>query len=85
MAQTAVVRARIDVDIKEQAEELFADIGISTSQAISILFRKAIQDGGIVVDLRRPSQRLKRAIGELEAGEGVYHEGVDSLMNELKS
>lgn len=53
MALDATVRARVDANLKKEVEEILAEIGLSTSQAI-VLFMKAIKrEGGIPFELKK--------------------------------
>ena len=43
----STVRFRIDNDIKSEADELFAKLGLSMSTAFNIFLRQTLRDGGI--------------------------------------
>jgi len=47
MAQTSLLQVRIDPSLKQQAEELFHEIGIDTASAVRMFFKQAIVFGGI--------------------------------------
>ena len=42
---------RTDKDVKEQAEQLFAELGLNMTTAINLFLRTAIRKHGIPVDL----------------------------------
>ena len=46
MAKTANLYARIEPDVKEQAEAILNALGISSSIAISIFYKQIILNGG---------------------------------------
>lgn len=46
MANTNVT-IRIDDELKAEADELFADLGLSLSGAISVFLRQCVREGGL--------------------------------------
>ena len=40
MSKTSVVRARIEPALKKEAEKVFAQLGLTTSEAIHLLYRQ---------------------------------------------
>ena len=79
MANTSTVYARIDTEIKENAEGILSQLGISTSSAIQMFYSQIILKKGIPFELRLPS-RKPTAIG------GVTREQLDAeLMKGIES
>ena len=79
MANTSAVYARIDTEIKENAEGILSQLGISTSSAIQMFYSQIILKRGIPFELRLPS-RKPTAIG------GVTREQLDAeLMKGIES
>lgn len=54
MSNTAVVYARVDNNLKVNAENILAKLGISPSNAIQMLYSKIILSKGMPFDLRLP-------------------------------
>ena len=78
MAKTANLYARIEPDIKEQAETILTALGIPASNAITMFYKQIILQSGIPFDVKLPATHLdfsklsKEEIDrELEKG---YHE-----------
>lgn len=69
MAKTAHINLRIDPATKQQAEDLFADFGISVTDAITVFLKTAIMEGGIPFQIKQPryNQETERAIAEARA------------------
>ncbi len=44
---TATINARIDADLKRDAENIFSQIGLSTSQAIRLFYKQTILEKGL--------------------------------------
>jgi len=70
MALDATVRARIDADLKEDVEKILSEIGLSTSQAITMFMKGISRERGIPMELKIPNDETLQAMKELENGEG---------------
>ena len=68
MANTSAVYARIDTDLKNNAEEILAKLGISPSSAIQMLYSQIIIRNGMPFDLKLPQAR-PTAIGGMSREE----------------
>lgn len=85
MYLSATVRARVDESLKVEAENIFHEIGLNTSQAINIFLKKVVAEHGIPFELKVPSNRLKGAMDEAKHSEGSFHDNIDDMMKDLKS
>lgn len=56
MANTSVVYARIDTTLKENAENILHQLGISPSSAIQMLYSQIVLTRGIPLNLHLPSE-----------------------------
>ncbi len=52
--KTETVRARIEPELKQNAEQIFSEIGITTSEAIKMFFKQVEISGGIPFALKAP-------------------------------
>lgn len=79
----------IDAEVKKQAQELFADLGLDLSTAINIYLKKALAEQGIPFEVSReiPNTVTAKAIADSENGNDVYgpFDSVDSLMEALNT
>ena len=79
----------IDADVKKQAQELFADLGLDLSTAINIYLKKAISEQGIPFNVTRetPHSVTAKAIADSENSNDVYgpFDSVDALMEALNA
>jgi len=57
MANTSAVYARIDTGLKENAESILSQLGISPSSAIQMLYSQIVLTKGIPFALRLPSEK----------------------------
>ena len=58
MAKSATVFARVEPEIKEQAEEILTELGIPMSNAVSLFLRQIVIQRGIPFSLRLPRRGL---------------------------
>lgn len=52
MSESSDLNIRIDTDIKEQAEHLFSQFGITITDAVNIFFHQSLNYGGIPFELK---------------------------------
>jgi DNA-damage-inducible protein J len=84
MAKTASVNARIEPAVKKKAERIFADIGISASDAVGMFYRQVVYRRGLPFDVRLPNATTVAALDELAHGKGeIFRGSTRKLFDEL--
>ena len=83
MPANAFVRARIAEDIKDQATAVLADMGLTVSDAVRILLTRTAKDKVFPIDLKTPNATTRKAMAELDAGQGKRFDSVDALFKDL--
>ena len=68
MALDATVRARIDMDLKQDVEKILSEIGLSTSQAITMFMKGIKRERGIPFELKIPNEETLEAMREIDEG-----------------
>jgi len=68
MANTSAVYARIDSGLKENAEQILSQLGISPSGAIQMLYSQIVLTRGIPFEIKLPAAKPK-AIGGMSREE----------------
>ena len=65
---TTNVSIRMDTELKAQADELFAELGMNLSTAFNIFVRQSLREGGIPFEIRtdRPNKDTIAAMLEAE-------------------
>lgn len=56
MNKTLTVHTRVTPDIKEQADRIFASLGLTTSQAIMLFLTASVNHNGLPFELALPTQ-----------------------------
>lgn len=68
MAKTANLYARIEPDVKEQAENILSALGIPVSNAINMFYKQIILQRGIPFEMKLPQAKVVD-MGQLTAQE----------------
>jgi DNA-damage-inducible protein J len=66
MSKTAIVRARVEPELKAEAEAILKDIGLTLSDAINVLLRRVKSTKGFPVELRMPNAETLAAFKQAE-------------------
>ena len=88
---TTNINIRVDSDLKRAAEELFNDLGMSMSTAITIFLRSSVSNDGIPFEIRRtPNDTTREALAEyykMLRDPDAYksYDSFDELMEEVMS
>jgi DNA-damage-inducible protein J len=73
MSKTSVVRARVEPALKKDAEKVFAQLGLTTSEAIQLLFRQVALTRSLPFPLHLPNAETKKTLAASKRGLGVTH------------
>ena len=79
------VRARIDTRTKKRAAAALAAMGLSTSDAIRLLMLRVADERRLPFDVRAPNATTRKALAELETGQGTRFTRVDAIMADLNA
>ena len=71
MSKSAYIRARIEPDLKIQAEAIFSEFGVTATQVITMLYKQVSRKHEIPLDLSLPNKETAKAIEEARKGEGI--------------
>ncbi len=85
MAADAIVRARIDGQVKQEAAHVLAEMGLTVSDAIRLMLMRVAAEKALPFPVRMPNAETVAAMQELERGEGIRAENVDALMADLNA
>ena len=62
----ATVTARVDENVKKEAETLFKKMGLNMSTAMNLFLKKCILEQGIPFELKVPNKETLKAIQKTE-------------------
>ena len=87
---TTNINVRVDSELKQEAEELFNDLGLNMSSAINMFLRSAIMHDGIPFEIKRqiPNAETRAALNEYEEmrknpGQYKRYESFDDMLDEV--
>lgn len=70
MTKEAYINARVDKQLKARAEKVLAQLGISTTDAVTMLLHQIVLRRGLPFEVRIPNRETVSAMEELDAGKG---------------
>jgi len=85
MAANAVVRARIDGNIKEEATAVLAAMGLTPSDAFRILMTRVAREKALPFEPLVPNKETIKAMKEARKGKLKSFTSVDDLMADLNA
>ena len=71
MAKTAMIRARVEPELKREAEEYFSALGMSTTEAITLFYKQVTVHRGLPFAVRMPNDETIEALQQARDGEGL--------------
>lgn len=84
MAKTGMIRARMEPELKQEAEKIFSALGLSPTEAITLFYKQVTFYHGLPFTVRIPREETLEAIRQARSGEGlVEYNDVDELMTEF--
>lgn len=84
MSKSAMVRARVEPQLKERAEAMLDAMGLSATTAITLFYRQIIQRRALPFEVRIPKAATRRAMQAARSGRGVVSaDSMDDLLGKL--
>ena len=84
MSKTAMVRARVEPDLKHHAEGVFHRLGLNATQAITMFYRQVELRDGLPFDVVVPTATTRKTFENSEAGRDlVVCEDADDMFRKL--
>ena len=71
MAKTEMIRARVEPELKSQAEEVFSGLGLSPTAAITLFYRQVTLHNGLPFAVKVPNAETIAALRQARTGEGL--------------
>ena len=87
MAQSSMLHIRVDDEVKTQATEALAAMGLSMSDAVRIFLKRVVNDQAFPLELKVPNAETRAAMEEARAMMKAHQarfESTDALFDELE-
>ena len=83
MIKTTTVQSRIDPELKQNAEAILKQLGLTSSQAINAFYAQIVLVKGLPFDVKLPSHETMAALNELNQGKGQRYNSFDNLIDDI--
>ncbi len=83
MASNALVTTRINENIKHEASEVLATMGLTVSDAVRLMLTKVAKEKSLPFDLWQPNAETIAAMEEARKGNLETFDSLDDLMKAL--
>ena len=85
MAKTEMIRARVEPDLKVQAERVLRELGLSATDAITLFYKQVVLRQGVPFDLSVPNSETVDALRQTrEPDELTEYPSIDELKAALQ-
>ena len=68
MSKSAMVRARVEPELKDRAETIFHRLGLNATQAITLFYKQVELRGGLPFDVAIPTNTTRRTFDATDSG-----------------
>ena len=76
------VNVRIEPELKHDAEEILHEMGLSSADAVRILYHQICLRKGLPFEVKLPGAKSQSAIDELESGKGHKYSDLESILDD---
>ena len=84
MSKTSTVRARIKPDLKDSAEKVFRELGLNSTQAITLFYKQVELRHGLPFDIVIPTDSTRKTFEATDAGRNlIVCKDADELFEKL--
>ena len=87
MAHSTMLHVRVDEEIKTQASEALAAMGLTVSDAVRILLKRVVNDQAFPLELKVPNAQTRAALEEARAltkERAARFDSADALIDDLE-
>ena len=87
MANTTMLHVRVDEELKTQASEALAAMGLSVSDAVRILLTRVANDQAFPLELKVPNAQTRAAMRQARAmtkARAARFDSADALVDDLE-
>ncbi|MBL4901599.1 type II toxin-antitoxin system RelB/DinJ family antitoxin [Desulfocapsa sp. AH-315-G09] len=82
--KSATVRARIEPKLKEEVETLFHQLGLSTTEAITLFYNQVQLRKGLPFNVVMPNKTTEKTFKETDTGKNLTHcESLGDMFDKL--
>ena len=71
MAKTEMIRARVEPNLKHEAEAVFSQLGLSATEAIRLFYKQVTLQHGLPFAVKIPNAETHEALRQAHEGEDL--------------
>ncbi len=84
MPKASTIRARIEPELKHNVERLFAQLGLTTTEAITLFYKQVELRQGLPFAVELPNKVTMRTFRDTDQGKGIVRgEDADDMFRKL--
>ena len=80
MAKAAMIRARIEPRLKAEAEDILRELGLSTTEALTLFYHQIRLNRGLPFEVRLPTPTTRQTFKDTDAGKHLVRSKTASEM-----
>ena len=80
MTKSEMIRARVEPELKQEAETVFSKLGLSVTQAITLFYKQVTLQQGLPFAVKIPNAETREALQNAYDGEDLTeYQSLDAL------
>ena len=84
MSKTAMIRARIEPNLKKQVEEIFSKLGLTTTEAITLFYSLVSLNNGLPFEIKIPNNETIQTFNDTDNGKNITEcDAADDMFDKL--
>lgn len=84
MPKTEMIRARVEPTLKNDVEDIFKKLGLTTTEAISLFYHQVKLWKGLPFEVRLPNSLTIQTFKDTDSGKNLIHtENADEMFDRL--
>lgn len=84
MPKTEMIRARVEPELKKSVERIFKELGLTTTEAVSLFYNQVRLRKGLPFEVRIPNKTTLKTFEDTDAGKNLIHcEDADDMFSKL--
>lgn len=84
MHKIATVNARIDPELKNEAEAILGKVGLTSAEAVRLFYKQICLNKGLPFSVKLPNKKTLKAMREADSGKTHKSKNVAALFEDLK-
>lgn len=82
--KTTMIHARVEPDLKHETELILKQLGLNTTQAVTLFFQQIRLRKGLPFEVKLPNEETVNVMREVLEGKNLEPFSLDELVKEIK-